>query len=66
MVEPIIWNEVKIPFKRKIARGSYALSRGGLVTVKTSHGSKTGHCSGLNPYVIARILLRELATEGKA
>jgi hypothetical protein len=66
MVEPIIWNEVRIPLKGKIVRGLYSLSHGGRVTVKTSHGSKTAHRAGLKPGVVARILLRELATEGKA
>jgi hypothetical protein len=37
-----------------------------LVTVRTLRGSKTTLLGGSNAMLIARILLRELAAEGKA
>jgi hypothetical protein len=61
MTESILWKEVRIPIKGDIVRGSYSLSREGLVTVKTAHGTKATHRAGLSAATVARILLRELA-----
>jgi hypothetical protein len=36
------------------------LSREGLVTVKTQHGTKAAHRAGLSAATVAKILLREL------
>ena len=60
------WKELTIDFRGRTVSGSYSTSRQGLVTVKTLRGSKTTTLSGSNARVIARILLRELAAEGKA
>jgi hypothetical protein len=62
----IIWKEVRIAFEGNFIRGSYSLSRAGLVTVKTAHGTKAAHrAAGMSAHTVARILLRELAAEGK-
>jgi hypothetical protein len=61
-----IWKELTIDFRGRTVSGSYSTSREGLVAVKTLRGSKTTTLSGSNATVIARILLRELAAEGKA
>jgi hypothetical protein len=53
-----VWQELTVDFRGRTASGSYSTSREGLVTVRTLRGSKT--------MLIARILLRELAAEGKA
>jgi hypothetical protein len=60
------WKELTIDFRGRTVNGSYSTSREGLVTVKTLRGSKTTTLGGSNARVIARILLRELAAEGKA
>jgi hypothetical protein len=59
MTESIKWKEVRIPIKGNIVRGSYSLSREGLVTVK-QHGTKAAHRAGLSAATVAKILLREL------
>ena len=60
------WKELTIDFRGRTVSGSYSTSREGLVTVKTLRGSKTTTLGGSKARVIARILLRELATERKA
>ena len=60
-----IWKELTIDFRGRTVSGSYSTSREGLVTVKTLRGSKTTTLGGSKARVIARILLRELATERK-
>ena len=60
------WKELTIDFRGRSVSGSYSTSRQGLVTVKTLRGSKTTTLGGSNARVVARILLRELAAEGKA
>jgi hypothetical protein len=61
-----IWKELAIDFRGRTISGSYSTSREGLVSVKTLRGSKTTTLGGSNPRLVARILLRELAAEGKA
>jgi hypothetical protein len=61
-----VWQELTIDFRGRTASGSYSTSREGLVTVRTLRGSKTTPLGGSNAMLIARILLRELAAEGKA
>jgi len=61
-----VWKELTIDFRGRTVSGSYSTSREGLVTVKTLRGSKTTTISRSNVRLIARILLRELAEEGKA
>jgi len=46
--------------------GLYSVSREGLVTVRTPYDSKSRQLGGSSNTLIARILLRELAAEGKA
>jgi hypothetical protein len=61
-----IWKELTIDFRGRTVSGSYSTSREGLVTVKTLRGSKIATLGGSNVRLFARILLRELAAEGKA
>jgi hypothetical protein len=64
-----IWREVTIQFLGRTIKGSYSLSRDGLVTVNTPLGSKTsntGRPGGWPAKFIAERLLRELAIAGKA
>jgi hypothetical protein len=61
-----IRKELTIDFRGRTVSGSYSTSREGLVTVKTLRGSKIATLGGSNVRLIARILLRELAAEGKA
>jgi|SRR5437588_7551054 hypothetical protein len=62
----IVWREVQIKFLGRTIVGSYALSRDGLVTVKTSTGEKATQLGGSPAEFIAKRLLRELAVEGNA
>jgi hypothetical protein len=55
-----------LDFRGRTVSGSYSTSREGLVSVKTLRGNKTTTLGGSNPRLVARILLRELAVEGKA
>ena len=59
------WKELTIDFRGRTVSGSYSTSREGLVSVKM-RGNKTTTLGGSNPRLVARILLRELAAEGKA
>jgi len=38
----------------------------GLITVNTERGTKTAEIDGTSPTALARVLLRELARDGKA
>jgi hypothetical protein len=62
----IVWREVQTKFLGRTIVGSYALSRDGLVTVKTPTAEKTTRLGGSPAKFIAERLLRELAVEGKA
>jgi len=62
----IIWREFTTEFLGRTIKGSCSMSREGLVTVQTPHGSKTTQLGGSPAVFIARRLLRELASEGKA
>jgi hypothetical protein len=53
-------------FLGRLVKGSYSMSREGLVTVKTSAGSKATQLGGSPAIFVAKRLLRELASEGKA
>jgi hypothetical protein len=66
MTKSILWKEVRIPIKGNIVRGSYSVTRQGLVTVKIGPGIKAAHRAGLSAATVARILLRELAAEEKS
>jgi hypothetical protein len=62
----VVWSEIEIKFLGRTINGSYAVSRDGLVTVRTPHDSKTARFAGWPPKIIAERLLRELAIAGKA
>jgi hypothetical protein len=53
-------------FLGRLVKGTYSMSREGLVTVKTPGGSKTTQLGGSPAIFVAKRLLRELAAEGKA
>ena len=62
--EPLIWKQVSIDFEGRILTGSYG-KHNGMLTVKWAHGKKTKRASRLPPRVLARMMLREMATEEK-
>jgi len=62
----VIWREFTTEFLGRVVKGSYSMSRDGLVTVRTLRDSKTIHLGGSPAIFVARRLLRELAAEGKA
>jgi hypothetical protein len=53
-------------FLGRLLKGSYSMSRDGLVTVKTAGGSKSTQLDGSLAIIVAKRLLRELAAQGKA
>jgi hypothetical protein len=59
---PVIWKEVSIVFDGQTLIGSYG-GWGGLLTVKWAHRTKIKQIGRLPPSVLARMMLRELATE---
>jgi hypothetical protein len=64
-----IWNKLTITYKdrdgERTVIGSWS-AKDGMVTVKTPHGEKIAQIGGSTPDVLARMMLRQLATEGKA
>jgi hypothetical protein len=66
MIQKItVWEEIAIRFEGRMVTGSYALFDE-IVEVRTPHGSKATQLRNSSPFAIAKILLRELAMEGKA
>ena len=61
-----IWRDFDAVFLGRLVKGTYTMSREGLVTVKTPGGSKTTQLGGSPAIFVAKRLLRELAAEGKA
>ena len=59
-----IWREIAAEYKGKIIKGSFKFLDG-MVAVGTPHGSKTTQLGGQTPEQMAKMLLRELAREGK-
>ena len=59
------WEEITSESAGKSIKGSYKRAAN-TVTVKARGGSKAGQLSGLTPEYLAKMLLRELAREGKA
>ena len=60
------WWKVSIKFAGRSVTGSYALEEG-MVKVRSASGDeKTTQIGNLPAIVIAKMLLRELAAEGKA
>jgi hypothetical protein len=66
MGELILWKHVTAELNGHTVTGLYSTSREGLVTVRTPYESKSRQLGGSSNSLIARILLRELAAEGKA
>jgi hypothetical protein len=61
-----VWRDLEAVFLGRLVKGSYRMSREGLVIVKTSSGIKTAQLGGSPAIFVAKRLLRELAAEGKA
>ena len=61
MAELILWKQITAELNGHTVTGLYRASREGLVTVRTSEQLVRSTAT-----LIARILLRELAAEGKA
>jgi hypothetical protein len=62
----VIWNDLRIKLEDgRVISGTYGYSDR-YVTVKTALGSKTTQIGGSPPRILAQIMLRELANEGKA
>ena len=66
MAELILWKQITAELNGHTVTGLYSASREGLVTVRTPYDSKSKQLIGTTATLIARILLRELAAEGKA
>jgi len=58
------WKEITIEYNGKAINGSYKIT-GETVIVKTLRGMKDAPISGLTPLYLAKMLLRELAREGR-
>jgi hypothetical protein len=65
MGELILWKQITDELNGHTVTGLYSTSLG-LVTVRTPYDSKSRQLGGSSTTLIARILLRELAAEGKA
>ena len=59
-----VWREIETEIGGKTVRGSFQYADQ-MVTVKTAMGSKTTQVGGLIPEYLAKILLCQLAKEGK-
>jgi hypothetical protein len=66
MAELILWKQITTELNGHSVTGLYSASREGLVTVRTAYDSKSRELVDSTATLIARILLRELAAEGKA
>jgi hypothetical protein len=60
-----LWREITAEYDGRIIKGSFKFIDG-KVDVRTQHGSKTDQLGGRTPEQVAKILLRELAREGRA
>jgi hypothetical protein len=64
---PQMDERVLIWFNTRLVIGHYVFDDAdGLVTIKTEHGSKTIQIGKYSPRLLAELMLRELAEEGKA
>ena len=66
MAELILWKQITAELNGHTVTGLYSASREGWVTVRTAYDSKSRQLVGSTATLIARILLHELAAEGKA
>jgi hypothetical protein len=61
-----IWRTLQIEVDRRSVFGSYSHNKyDKLVEVRTEKGSKIARLGGSSPQVVARQLLRELASDGR-
>jgi hypothetical protein len=60
------WEEISIEYEGKIISGAYRKKAGNIVSVRTVRGEKEAQLAGFTPLYLAKMLLRELAREGKA
>jgi len=65
MKKIVVWHQITIDFRGRKIKGSYA-TENDMVTVRTTLGSKGTQRGGSRPAILARMMLRELAVEGKA
>jgi hypothetical protein len=63
--ELILWKQITAELNGDTLTGLYSTALG-LVTVRTPYDSRSKQLGGSSSKLIARILLRELAAEGKA
>ena len=61
VAEPQLWRLLTVQREGVIIEGAYMIDQGGMLHVKTSALQKSSVVGVLNPHVLARILLRELA-----
>ncbi len=62
----IVWRELTTQYLGRLIKGSYTVSRDGLMIVRTAGGNeKTAELDGTPQIDIAERLLRELAAEAK-
>jgi hypothetical protein len=59
------WEEISIEYEGKIISGAYRKA-GNIVSVRTVRAEKEAKLAGFTPLYLAKMLLRELAREGKA
>jgi hypothetical protein len=59
------WKTLEIEINGRTVTGSYACE-GPILNVRTGNGQKATQLGGSTPEGLARIMLRELAEEGKA
>jgi hypothetical protein len=64
--ELILWKHITAELNGHTVTGLYSATQYGLVTVRTPYDCKSRQSGGSSNTLIARILLRELAAEGKA
>jgi hypothetical protein len=58
------WHHVTTEFNGRQISATYSVSRGA-ITVSTARDSKSTQVGGSTPAILARMLLRELAREGR-
>jgi hypothetical protein len=62
---PLGWREITIEYNGKIINGSYKIT-GKTITVKSAYGTKEAPLGAVIALYLAKILLRELARQGRA
>jgi hypothetical protein len=62
---PVDWKQITAECDGTVFKGFYRKA-GDTVTVRTPLGSKAAQTRGLTPVYLAKMILRELAREGRA